>query len=143
MGPYLDTSALAKWYLNEPFSEEFDEYIRLLGVGEISRLTVVELRCLVGRRRRAGDIERTVASKVAAAFDQDARNGFLRIHPVAEQCYTDAVDLIDSLRRIPLRTLDALHLAIARGLEVSELATADRTMASAARALGLKVKSFY
>ena len=27
MGPYLDTSALAKWYLNEPFSEAFEEFI--------------------------------------------------------------------------------------------------------------------
>ena len=27
-GPYLDTSALAKWYLNEPFSEEFEAFIR-------------------------------------------------------------------------------------------------------------------
>jgi hypothetical protein len=28
MGLYLDTSALAKWYLNEPFSEQFEAFIR-------------------------------------------------------------------------------------------------------------------
>ncbi len=28
MGPYLDTSALAKWYLNEPFSKEFEAFIQ-------------------------------------------------------------------------------------------------------------------
>jgi uncharacterized protein len=47
--PYIDTSALAKWYLNEPRSEDFGAVI--------SRLTVVEFRCLIARRRRAGDID--------------------------------------------------------------------------------------
>ena len=41
-GPYIDTSALAKWYLSEASSEELD--------AEISRLTVVEFRCLPARR---------------------------------------------------------------------------------------------
>lgn len=52
MGPYLDTSALAKWYLNEPFSEKFEAFIQEYSTAAISRLTVVELRCLLARRRR-------------------------------------------------------------------------------------------
>jgi hypothetical protein len=44
---------------------------------------------------------------------------------------------------IPLRTLDAVHLTIVKGLELECVATADRIMANAARALGLDVVRFY
>ena len=55
MSCYIDTSALAKWYLNEPRSQDFESYIRSQRGALISRLTVMELRCLLARRRRAGD----------------------------------------------------------------------------------------
>ena len=53
---YLDTSALAKWYLNEPGSDEFEAFIARRPGAIVSRLAAVELRCLPARRRRAGDI---------------------------------------------------------------------------------------
>ena len=71
MGPYLDTSALAKWYLNEPLSEQFEAFIREQSSGAISRLTVVEFRCLLARRRRAGEITKSVESRVYASFEED------------------------------------------------------------------------
>jgi hypothetical protein len=40
---YFDTSALAKWYLNEPRSEEVEEYIQAHGPVGISDLTVLRL----------------------------------------------------------------------------------------------------
>ena len=40
---YFDTSALAKWYLNEARSEEVEKYIQEHGPVNISDLTVV--RC--------------------------------------------------------------------------------------------------
>jgi predicted nucleic acid-binding protein len=40
--PYIDTSALAKWYLNEPRSEDFGAFITRQEKAVISRLTVVE-----------------------------------------------------------------------------------------------------
>ena len=49
--PYLDTSALAKWYLNEPHAEAFEAYITRQASAAISRLAVVEFRCLPARRR--------------------------------------------------------------------------------------------
>ena len=52
---YFDTSALAKWYLNEPRSEEVEEYIQAHGPVGISDLTVVEMRSLLSRRRREID----------------------------------------------------------------------------------------
>ena len=143
MGPYLDTSALAKWYLNEPRSEQFEAFIREQSSAAISRLTVVEFRCLLARRRRAGGITKSVELRVYASFEQDVGAGFLQVYPVADEHLIAALSLITRLSRYPLRTLDALHLAIAQGIHCRRLATADKTMADAGKAMGLGVARFF
>lgn len=143
MGPYLDTSALAKWYLNEPFSDKFEAFLQGQTSAAISRLTVVEFRCLLARRRRAGEITKAVETRVFAAFEEDTRAGFLQVHPVADEHLIAALGLITRLARFPLRTLDAMHLAIAQSVHARRLATADRTMASAGNAIGLEVVRFF
>ena len=97
-GPYLDTAALAKWYLNEPFS---------------------------------------------AAFEKDLGAGSLAVYPVLDEHRSAALGLLTSLGRYPLRTLDALHLAIAQGIRCRVFATADKTMADAGKAAGLSIVRFY
>ena len=143
MGPYLDTSALAKWYLNEPFAEEFEAFIREQPTAAVSRLTVVEFRCLLARRRRASEITKSIESRVYVSFEKDVGAGFLQVHPVADEHLIAALGLITRLGRYALRTLDALHLAIAQGIHCRRLATADRTMAGAAKAAGLDVVRFF
>lgn len=143
MGLYLDTSALAKWYLNEPFSEEFSEFIQKQASATISRLTIVEFRCLLARRRRAREITKTIESRVFEAFENDVRGGFLQVHPVADEHLVAALGLITRLGKVPLRTLDALHLAIAQGFQARRLATADRVMADAGKAVGLTIVRFF
>ena len=61
---YADTSALVKRYLEEPFSAEFDTLLQQ-GAMAISRLTVVELRCALARRRHIG--ESTQPPRIAPA----------------------------------------------------------------------------
>jgi uncharacterized protein len=142
-GPYLDTSALAKWYLHEPFSEEFEAFIQDQSTAAISRLTVVELRCLLARRRRAREITKTIESRVYASFERDVGAGYLQVYPVTDEHLIAALGLIAQLRRHPLRTLDAVHLAIAKGIQCRRMATADKTMAEAAKAAGLGVARFF
>lgn len=143
MGPYLDTSALAKWYLNEPFSAAFETFIQNQSTAAISRLTVVELRCLLARRRRAGEITKNIESRVLGTFEKDVGAGLLQVYPVMDEHLIVALGLLDSLGRYALRTLDALHLAIAQSIHCRQLATADKTMANAGRATGMVVVRFY
>ena len=142
-GLYLDTSALAKWYLNEPFSEQFEAFIQEEPTAAISRLSVVEFRCLLARRRRAGEITKAIESRVYASFEKDVGAGFLQVYPVADEHLIAALSLITRLGRYPLRTLDALHLAIAQGIQCRRLATADKTMADAGKAVGLGIARFF
>lgn len=143
MTVYVDTSALAKWYLNEPKSEAFEEFIGSRPDAAICRLTVVEFRCLLARRRRAGDITTAHETRIGDAFAADLASGALAVHAVEDSDFQTAVILIRDLRRQPLRTLDALHLAVARRLDVELVATADRVMAAACNELGIEVASFF
>ncbi|MGH8274552.1 MAG: type II toxin-antitoxin system VapC family toxin [Gammaproteobacteria bacterium] len=136
---YLDTSALAKWYLNEPGSESFSEWIRSQQDTHISTLTGLELRCLLARRKRAGELSTVIAQQVFATFQGDVERGYLIRHDMHDEQFVSATHLLDRLTPIALRTLDALHLGVAHGIGAECLATADRIMAQAGRALGLTI----
>jgi predicted nucleic acid-binding protein len=140
---YFDTSALAKWYLNEPRSDEVEAYLQTHGPVAISWLTVVEMRSLLARRRRERHFDAELEWRVFATFQQDVRAGHLILHPMEGDPAALAVSLLGDLPSLPLRTLDALHLAVAKGIRADTLATADKLMAEAAGALGFKVVPFF
>jgi len=139
---YFDTSALAKWYLNEEKSQDVEQYIQEHGPIAISDLTVIEIRCLLARRRREGSIDLKMESRIFATFQEDIRQNFLVCHRFPEDLTAAAVNLISVHLELPLRTLDALHLVIAREMQADKLATADRVMIVAAKAMGLSVVRF-
>ena len=139
---YLDTSALAKWYLNEPGSDAFVDYLQAIDVAIISRLTRTEMRSLLSRRRRMNELNAELESVLYAAFLEDIARGWLQEHPVTDACFDEAVNLINRYPEHPLRTLDALHLALVNQMGIATLATADTVMAEAASSMGLTVRRF-
>jgi predicted nucleic acid-binding protein len=140
---YIDTSALAKWYLNEIRSEDVERYIQTHHPVRISTLTAVEMRSLLVRRRRGREITSRIEMQVIATFEEDLRHGFLIRHPINDGVVAAAVNIIPIVSNASVKTLDALHLAVCRDIGASVLATADRIMAHAGRALGLVVESFW
>lgn len=141
-GPYVDTSALAKWYVNEVKSDEVTDYLTKQSALFISRLTVVEFRCLLARRRRAREISPSLEQRIFSTFEQHIRDGLITVYPLDDRHAADATQLLESLREHPLRTLDALHLAIVRSFDLESLITADRILAKAAADVGLKSVCF-
>ena len=139
---YLDTSALATWYLNEVGSESFVDFLQRLGSAVISSLTVTEMRSLLSRRRRMGDLSVELESLLFAALLSDIDRGWLLQVPVGDARFAEATNLIARYPDHPLRTLDALHLTVAADLDVSVLATADGVMADAAASMGFQVARF-
>jgi predicted nucleic acid-binding protein len=139
---YFDTSALAKWYINESGSDDVEKYIQQHGPVAISDLTFVEMRCLLARRRRDGSLSGNAEVRVWATFQEDARQKHLICHSLPDKWSEGAVNLISILTDIPLRTLDAVHLLIAREIQANVVATADRVMTAAAKAMGFSVASF-
>jgi len=142
MPTYLDTSALAKWYLNEENSDAFAVWIGQQDDVHISSLTATEMRCLLSRRKRAGEISIELEQQIFAAFTEDVEHGYLSRHPLNHEHAMAAIRLIDQLPQHALRTLDAMHLAIARSISADTIATADHIMAEAAESLAMDVIMF-
>lgn len=139
---YFDTSALAKWYLKEARSDDVEKYIQGHGPVDISDLTAVEMRTLLARRRRERNIDPKTEIKIYATFEEDIRQKFLICHPLPVGLAAGAVNLLSVLSDLQLRTLDALHLTIAKEIQAEVVATADRIMAIGAEAMGFSVVRF-
>ena len=139
---YFDTSALAKWYLKEVRSNDVEKYIQEHGPVDISDLTIVEMRTLLARRRRERSIDSKTEIKIYATFEEDIRQKFLICHPLPFGLAPGAVNLLSVLSDLQLRTLDALHLTIAKEIQAEVVATADRIMAIGAEAMGFSMVRF-
>jgi len=131
---YIDTSALAKWYLNEARSDDFEAYLREVDRPTISSLTVVETRSLLSRHRRMGHLTDRQELEVFAQFQQDIEEGIISLLPVRDRNVLAATHLLGRLVEI--------HLTICQAAGLTELATADKIMAAAAADLGLEVARF-
>lgn len=143
MSAYIDTSALAKCYVREPRSLEVLDWVERQGAPTTAVLTLVEFRCLLARRKRAGQIDAVLEQRALAAFDGHVRDAAWKIQPLSVGDYASARDLIAIDPAVALRALDALHLAAARACGATVFATADRIQADAAEALGFTVHRFY
>lgn len=139
---YFETSALAKWYLPEQQSNEVEKYIQEHGPVVISDLTVVEMRELLARYRREGNLDPNTEIKVFATFEEDLRQKFLICHPLSDGLARGAVNLLSVLSDLPLRMVDAMHLAVAKEIQTDIFATADSVMAAGAEAMGFSVVRF-
>jgi predicted nucleic acid-binding protein len=139
---YIDTSALAKWYLPEAGSEEFSKWMQGQVDTCISSLTVTEFRCLLARRQRMEMLSALEVQRIYARFKQDIEDAHLIHYPVENRHILNASLMIESLPSVPLRTLDALHLTIAHDIPVNILATADKIMRHSAQLLDLEVVLF-
>ncbi len=139
---YFDTSALAKWYLPEEQSNEVEKYIQEHGPIVISELTVLEIRDLLASHRREGSLDPHTEIKVFATFEEDIRQKFLICHPLSDGVARGAVNLLSVLSDLPLRMTHALHLAIAKEIQIDTIATADPMMADAGEKLGFSVVRF-
>jgi hypothetical protein len=143
LSAYIDTSALAKCYIREPRSLDVLAWADAQDAIATSGLALVEFRCLLARRRRAGQIDPPLERSVLAEFDLDIQARTWHVYPETAGLFNAARQLIDLVPEISLRTLDAVHLAQARHFGARAFATADKAQAEAAQALGINVFTFY
>ncbi len=135
---YLDTSVLAPFYWAEALSDAVERLFRNEAELAISQLVEVELFSALSRRVRMGEIEREEALLVVERFQTDLEDGFYQRIMLEPAYYTTARDWLSQFET-PLRTLDALHLAIAAATGML-LITADKALSEGAEALGIKVQ---
>jgi hypothetical protein len=135
---YLDTSVLVAYYCPEPLSEAVERILRRMEQPAISALTEVEFASALARKVREIGMSREEANLVLNEFKAHISQRLFTRVPVGREHYTGAFTWLTQFS-LPLRTLDALHLAVAAGADL-DLITADRSLARSARELGVRYK---
>lgn len=141
-GAFVDTSALAKRYLAEPDSGEFDAWFVQAVPVAVSLLATVELSSTLSKACRAGRLTASHLAEVEVMVSSDIADGCIEVVEVAASAFHVARALIGTHAELGLRTLDDLQLAVALQLGASKFVTADRKLAAAATASGLQVLVF-
>jgi uncharacterized protein len=136
---YLDSSALAKLYVPEPASERLDAFLTGRRGLMISELAITEVLSAVARRRREGELEAQVAYEIRAALLADADSGSFARLDLSPAVHREAERLLLGVDCVALRTLDALHIALALSGTATHVVTFDLRMREAALQAGLRV----
>lgn len=135
---YVDTSVLVAYYCPEPLSGLAQSSIRRARPPVISPLVEVELCSALAIKLRTGEMDIPTAQRILSCFRMHCTDGLFRIVPIGAREYAAACEWIGAFK-VPLRTVDTLHLAaaFANGLA---LLTADKSLASAAGQLAVRCK---
>jgi predicted nucleic acid-binding protein len=137
-GPlYCDTSALLKLYLPEPGSGEFNRTVEGRGDLLVADLAVTEIASALSRRLRQGGLTREVARRIRHAIVGRLDDGVYERVELTREVHRRAEHFLLSLTATPLRSADALHLALATSARAASLASFDLRLGAAARAVGL------
>ena len=136
---YIDSSALAKLYVPEAESGILDAFLRGRRGLMISELAITEVLSAVGRRKRARELGADLANEIRDAVLADADSGSFDRLDLSPAVHRDAEFLLLATDSVSLRTLDALHIALARSGSATHVLTFDRRMQEAAEQAGLIV----
>jgi predicted nucleic acid-binding protein len=134
---YFDASILVSMFVSGALSARADAYILdHKPAAVVSSLAAAEVASALGVKIRRGEIDVPRARGSFAAFDAWRS----RAAAVCEVTDADVLVANSHLRRLdlPLRTADAIHLAIAERLR-TPIATFDAQIMASALALGLSL----
>jgi len=140
---YWDTSTLGKLYVPEPDSTDFEKKAASEPVILTARLALYEMRRVAFRKESAGLIPAGTAEAVLAQVDHDITVGEIRIIELDSRVETEFNTLMAACYRrtppLPIRTLDALHLASAHVAAETEIVVTDKRLRDAAKLLGFSL----
>ena len=133
---YLDTSVLVKLFTREPDSEFYGKLTDGQAVCS-SVLAYTEVWSALLAKERAGSLTTEQRRKIWAAIDRNVMSDVIELLPMGPAIFKRANRILEVCHpKVPLRSLDALHLASADQSQDWPLATDDKRMRDAAEMLG-------
>jgi len=135
MNVFLDSSALAKRYVEEPGSARLEEILAFASSLAISILAVTEVISALCRRHRESKLSHRQYSQAKHMLFEDIADS--SVVNLTEPVVLRAIQL---LQRWPLRSSDSLQVASAAEWSADLFVSADERQCRAARAYGLKVE---
>jgi predicted nucleic acid-binding protein len=136
---YLDTAIIIKLLVREGDSPWFNR--ELAGKPfETSELAVTEIRSALLAKERNGQINRTERIKAMERFWAMIDEELVTLHPLNRLVLDRAAAIQEACHpKIPLRTLDALHVATCDLHKIALLATNDNRMRAACEQFAIKL----
>jgi predicted nucleic acid-binding protein len=132
---YIDTSVLVAYYCPEPLSEKVEAFLTAHIRPVISSLTDLELFSAISRKVLEKGMHRKDAGRVVARFVAHLNNHYYTYLSVEAHHFRLARDWI-GMFKINLRSLDALHLALASSQGLA-IVTTDQKLSKSAKTLSL------
>jgi hypothetical protein len=132
---FLDSSALAKRYVQEPGSDRLEEILSSASSLGVSVICVSEVVSALCRRRRESKLSPRDYAKAKQALFEDIEDA--SVVNVTDEIVARAIELLE---RWPLRSSDALHIASAAEWSAQLFVSADAKQCAAARGYGLQVE---
>jgi uncharacterized protein len=133
---YIDTSILVAYYCPEKISDKVEKILVETSNPAISQLTEVELTSALARKIREKALSQKDAKAVLSIFRTHIDDMSYVYLPIQPKHFSTAMNWIAEFNT-PLRTLDALHLAIA-AQNKAPLLTADIKFSESAKTLGVE-----
>ncbi|MBI5768186.1 MAG: type II toxin-antitoxin system VapC family toxin [Verrucomicrobia bacterium] len=134
---YLDTSVFVKLYTQEPDSAECEGIVAGNKIVS-SELLYAELWSALLAKERSGKMRPEMRQRVWEVFEMHVLDEVVELIELDGAIVREAAEVMARVHpHVPLRTLDAIHLATFAGIEAGTLFTNDRRMIDAARLLAL------
>ena len=131
---FLDTSALAKRYVQEPGSEELEELFSSVATEVfVSTLAFVEFAAAMGRKLRSKEIAKASARKAIRELEKDWYDLFVKIswtENLAESAASIAL-------QYSLKGADAVHLALFKEVSAELFIASDNQLIQTAKKMGM------
>lgn len=136
---YLDTAIIVKLLVREPDSDWFNT--ALLGQHfETSELALAEVRSALLAKERNGAITSVERVRAGEKFLSMVEDDVIRVLPLNRQTIDRAIAIQQACHpRVPLRTLDAIHVATCDLQRSATLATTDNRMRQACEQLAISL----
>lgn len=133
---YFDTSAILPYYREEQASARVEALLRAQTTPVlISHLTQVEFASGLARWVRTDELTDPMANRIESAFHDDLSQGRFKLCAMESAHFQRAFHWL-ATRKTSLRTLDALHLAIAEAHQ-ARLISEDDALLQAAHYFGI------
>lgn len=128
---YLDSAIIVKLLVREPESDWFARTLSGLSL-DTSELALAEVCAALLFKERGGDIKAVEREKATEKFFSMVDDELIMVRPLNRKVIDRARAIqLACHPRVPLRTLDALHVATCDLHHLGTLATTDRRMRAA------------